>query len=297
MPVYSKRLKTHLVLHLVDNMTDFGPTECYNTERYEAFNSVVRAQNIYGNRHSPSKDIAYNFAVLQHLRFLCSGGYCDGRQCGEGLQHLYSSPQIQIYLNCLPTSEVLQEKQIYQPGCLRKLSHGTVPCKLLNVMTSMCYDTVPKSIEELMRHFGCSVHDLPETLSLESPILAFKAVMTQSKQIANIGDFVKVTSPRISIGILLACGRIVDNKAEVCLIRQLQFQNTVNGTPLLTEFDCPIAILTTNSYIVQTTSIHSPVSVLHVCSDTCKFASDTSIFTHDLTNNVFCYNVYCIGNN
>ena len=64
-------------------------------------------------------------------------------------------------------------------------------------MTSMCYDTVPKSIVELMKHFGCSVHDLPETLSLESPILAFKAVMTQSKQIANIGEFVKVTSPRV----------------------------------------------------------------------------------------------------
>ena len=34
MPVYSKRLKTHLVLHLVDNMIDFGPTDCYNTERF-----------------------------------------------------------------------------------------------------------------------------------------------------------------------------------------------------------------------------------------------------------------------
>ena len=33
-PVYSKRLKTHLVLHLVDNMIDFGPTDCYNTERF-----------------------------------------------------------------------------------------------------------------------------------------------------------------------------------------------------------------------------------------------------------------------
>ena len=25
MPVYSKRLKTHLILHMVDNMMDFGP--------------------------------------------------------------------------------------------------------------------------------------------------------------------------------------------------------------------------------------------------------------------------------
>ena len=45
--------------------------------RYEAFNSLIRTKNIYGNRHSPSKDIAYNFAVLEHLRFICSGGYYD----------------------------------------------------------------------------------------------------------------------------------------------------------------------------------------------------------------------------
>ena len=33
MPSYSKRLKTHLVQHLVSRIVDFGPTQCYNTER------------------------------------------------------------------------------------------------------------------------------------------------------------------------------------------------------------------------------------------------------------------------
>ena len=97
MPEYSKRLKSHLVLHLVDHMCDFGPTDCYNTERYnifshdcnniimlyfsyEAFNGLMRAQIIFGNRHSPSKDICQNFAVLQYLRFICCGGYYNKRQ-------------------------------------------------------------------------------------------------------------------------------------------------------------------------------------------------------------------------
>lgn len=43
--------------------------------RYEAFNSNLRAQNVFGNRHSPSKDIAHKFAVLENLRFVCNGGY------------------------------------------------------------------------------------------------------------------------------------------------------------------------------------------------------------------------------
>ena len=33
MPEYSKRLKNHLMLHLVDSMLQFGPTSCFNTER------------------------------------------------------------------------------------------------------------------------------------------------------------------------------------------------------------------------------------------------------------------------
>ncbi len=34
MPEFSKRLKVHILLHLSDNLKDFGPTYLYNTERY-----------------------------------------------------------------------------------------------------------------------------------------------------------------------------------------------------------------------------------------------------------------------
>ena len=61
MPSYSRCLKTHLVLHLVSCIVDFGPIQCYNTQRlanfyylcerffyrYESFNSLVRTQNIF----------------------------------------------------------------------------------------------------------------------------------------------------------------------------------------------------------------------------------------------------------
>ena len=99
MPEYSKRLKTHLILHLVDGMVAFGPTQCYNTERqvgniaiiiatviyhhyyrFESFNSHIRAHNIFGKRQSPSRDIATRFVILHNLRYICSGGYFNGQQ-------------------------------------------------------------------------------------------------------------------------------------------------------------------------------------------------------------------------
>ncbi len=40
---------------------------------------------------------------------------------GKGLKDLYSSPQVQSYLNGVPPHELFKEKQIYQCGELRKV--------------------------------------------------------------------------------------------------------------------------------------------------------------------------------
>ena len=46
--------------------------------RFESFNSLIRNQNIFGNKQSPSRDIAHKFAIIQHLRWICSGADCRG---------------------------------------------------------------------------------------------------------------------------------------------------------------------------------------------------------------------------
>ena len=114
--------------------------------RYEAFNALVRIQNIFSNKKSPSKDIAYRFSVIEHMRMLCqSRGYInpdgsvirytihisymhvsvmtDYARCGEGLIRLYNTPEFQSFINysSINTTELLLTKEIYQPGCLRKV--------------------------------------------------------------------------------------------------------------------------------------------------------------------------------
>ena len=93
-PEFLLKPKIHLLLHLHENMTDFGPTMSYNTERYvvlndeyigiaihmycthrcETFNGVMRAHNLHSNRRASSRDISSRFAVMEQLKFLTEGG-------------------------------------------------------------------------------------------------------------------------------------------------------------------------------------------------------------------------------
>ena len=159
MPVLGKKLKIHLILHLSDNIIEFGPTSSFNTERYsqvtimdlkqtiarcEAFNSLMRARNIFANRQSPSSswDIARGFEVLETLRSVCTGNshgsnrrYKSNIMCfmvshianliysvGNSLVSLYKSPPVQSYLNGISSKELYAEKYIYQHAALRKVS-------------------------------------------------------------------------------------------------------------------------------------------------------------------------------
>ena len=101
--------------------------------RCESFNSLIRGQNIHGNKQAPSRDIAHRFAVIEHLRFLCNTkGYanhfttpntkqrevCIFFRSGKALQALMETPLIKKYYAWEPAERV---KRIYQPGVLHKV--------------------------------------------------------------------------------------------------------------------------------------------------------------------------------
>ncbi len=49
---------------------------CWNC-RFEAFNSLLRAKNVFSNWLAPSRDIAIGFAIIGQLRSICSGGVIE----------------------------------------------------------------------------------------------------------------------------------------------------------------------------------------------------------------------------
>ena len=78
---------------------------------------------------------------------------------------------------------------------------------------------------------------------------------------------------------------------------------------ILNEFDCPLLDLTTNIYCVDPRVIQSPVSIIHMCNESCRFITAPELtqierelvsrdskltFVHDALNELFCVNIYCI---
>jgi hypothetical protein len=288
---FSCRLKTHLFLHLANDLFEFGPISCYNTERYEAFNSIVRCQNIYGNRHSPSKDIANNFATTENLRFVCEGGCHDNTICGKGLKELYNSPQVQLFFNGITMEELNHSKTIYIPGALRKLKRGTVQCKLLH---AMCLDHSVAAAIDLKSYLSCFNINiiLPNDVTMDSMVLSYGAVITQSTVMANCGDFVKKTNPEVIFGVILCIFQDQLSSKHFCLIRKIDVVVDAQQQPIVTEFDCPIVEVSFTCYVVSAHSVISPVSLIHLCNHLCTLTQHS--FKHDFNNPLFCLNIYCI---
>ena len=161
----------------------------------------------------------------------------------------------------------------------------------------------------------CSLHGLPQDVTLHSRVLVHHGVMGHRKRLVNVGDFVKVTSDNVSFivqddnnydyhfktqvkfGVLLSCVKLEKDNSSLCIVRELKEQHHSDGSVILNEFDCPILTLTTELFFIPSTFVYSSVSVPHVCTSNCSFTFDFTCYNHDFSNLLFCYNIYCISNN
>ena len=99
----------------------------------------------------------------------------------------------------------------------------------------------------------------------------------------------------------------------MCAIQVLEEQLSPNGDKIVTEFDCPIATITKQIFFVSSTYIMGPISVAHLCSETCTILQIPSsrvyereevtlcnskhvVYKHDFDNKLYCINIFCIGN-
>ncbi|KAL5496712.1 hypothetical protein EMCRGX_G013056 [Ephydatia muelleri] len=306
-PELKGKLKIHLILHLPENMLMFGPASTFNTERCESFNGTIRAHNIYANRHAPSKDIATSFAIQQSMRFVCSGGHFDpSERCGDDLVQLYQSSEVENFLGGGSTSSYNRAIDLH--GGLRKINKKAAA--LGSVMVKVQEFDGIIAINSLISDHSFTLFLHPNT-TLLTPVLWGRASVGSNGQMVNVGDFVHYTEsrePLIQVGVFLGC---FENEGKCfCIVRYME--PVMNGTALrLNQFDCPLFTLTNILRVLPSVNISCSISVVHQCSTTCvlkekavettlerhKVTQNTLFLSHDWSNNLYCYNVFCMSNN
>eukprot|EP00731_Ephydatia_muelleri_P033943 Em0042g22a len=306
MPELARKQKTHHLLHLVDSMLDYGPSSAFSAERCESFNSMVRLQNIFGNKLSPSRDIANHFACVEHIRFICEGGlFNNNEQCGSGLCELYKTKAVQHFFNSISMKDLNCSKRIYQPGCGRKVS-TKVPLESVRVDTQDLSSTTlsqPLTMNppfEILLDFG-EVH--------HQTVVQYRAVVSHKHEFIHSGEYVQLHTPinEFKYGQLLTTLMLTSSGATVCLVRGFEAMALADGTPLLNKFDCPLFSLSRTILSVDSTNILAAVSFVHECDEDCTFVERNMqitqereetdmpklVFEHNWRLNVlFCYNIY-----
>ena len=83
--------------------------------------------------------------------------------------------------------------------------------------------------------------------------------------------------------------------------------------PITDDFECPLLSLTNTVYLVPANSIRIQVavSIMHQCTNTCKFTETavnrtiereqvnvdnrSLVFKHDWSNDLYCLNIFCMN--
>ncbi len=113
---------------------------------------------------------------------------------------------------------------------------------------------------------------------------------------------------QIEYGQLLAAAKNY-NGNQLCVIRKIEFFCSPLGDFITNELDCPLLTMTDNIFILESFAIGNAVSIIHECSNSCKFVSKqcprniereqclTSQieFQHDYSNSMYFLNEYCVN--
>ncbi|KAJ3858854.1 hypothetical protein EV359DRAFT_51709, partial [Lentinula novae-zelandiae] len=67
-----KKVKLHLLPHIIPDIRRFGPIIRNSTEGFECFNAVFRLCSVYSNGQAPSRDIAQKFSGMDRMKHILS---------------------------------------------------------------------------------------------------------------------------------------------------------------------------------------------------------------------------------
>jgi len=100
-----RKVKLHLLSHLVEDIRRFGPLTGVATDRHESFNSVFRLCSVLSNHLAPSRDITEQMGDQEGIKHCLTGGQWQDAEShdwvcrGSGIKALVEeNPVIQTML-------------------------------------------------------------------------------------------------------------------------------------------------------------------------------------------------------
>ncbi|KAJ3859601.1 hypothetical protein EV359DRAFT_75548 [Lentinula novae-zelandiae] len=106
------KVKIHLLNHVIPDVRRFGPIIRSSTEVFECFNAIFRMCSVFSNGQAPSRDIACQFAGMDRVKHILSGGYWlsssgEWVQAGPRVREVLTThPIIQRHLGWIPKEAI-----------------------------------------------------------------------------------------------------------------------------------------------------------------------------------------------
>ena len=173
------KVKLHLLVHLEEDIRRFGPAIRNSTEIFECYNAIFLFCSIFSNHQAPSRDIARQFAAMDGVKHILSGGYWKHndkwiRASPAVLHVLKTDSFIQCHLGWVPPRPVSPGTNLlvsfspdtltYSPGsiCLKPIKKapicgwfGTLTSKVIGNGTHMGEADIQELQSNTYRHGEC----------------------------------------------------------------------------------------------------------------------------------------------
>ncbi|XP_065930111.1 uncharacterized protein [Magallana gigas] len=260
-PHLQQKVKTHLSVHVVDDILDHGPMDAYKEDAFEKMHGRIRDQLFNQNSHARSRDTAIAFAEMEVLNHILTGGFFpngeEWLQASDLVQKTSNSQEVGGFLG-MPSSEDTSSSSMK----LRKAINRE--------RGSLVWETVDDDTIQMLSS-TCISRNIPVNFT-GAKRSKFRSVRTKADQLANKGTpvLIYVDDNTEEVGIFQE-GWLISTREgariELAQIQKVKLQNSAR----IAESQLERVAISEEFLLVPVSDVLSILSLVHDClSEGCR---------------------------
>ncbi|XP_078341811.1 uncharacterized protein LOC111114859 isoform X2 [Crassostrea virginica] len=239
LPNFARKLKTHLLLHIIDDIERHGPPTAYDEDSFEKNHGRIRDQIFLQNQKARSRDTASKYAQHMLCHHVVTGGYFkhgeSWKQASATTVHAGCDPVVESFLGW-------KDEPSRDPGTILRFNRNQHGRK----------ETYPFNEET----FGHQIEKEYE----DQTFYRGKSMVALSKEVVNSGDWVEYTkcNDERSYGVFSE-GIEFSMSSHACIIKAEKLQTYDQ------QLGCSLLQLTTSCEYVKASTVQRQCSIIHDC--------------------------------